>query len=176
MNPPAARSPVSFLAHVARLPKAGLPVVIDADAAQREQLAAEHGLDSVERFHAELHVTTWKRNGVRVEGRVEADIVQSCAVSAEDLPVQVRETLSFRFVPEARHDQPDEEVELDADELDEVEYTGTSLDVGEAVAQSLALAIDPFAVGPEAEAARQSGLLGDGQTGPFAGLKGLLKK
>jgi hypothetical protein len=32
-------SPVSFDAHVARLPRNGLPVVIEADAAQRAELA-----------------------------------------------------------------------------------------------------------------------------------------
>ena len=48
------------------------------------------------------------------------------------------------------------------------------LDVGEAVAQSLALAIDPFAVGPDAERARQqAGLLDEGQAGPFAALAAL---
>ena len=41
-----------------------------------------------------------------------------------------------------------------ADECDEIGYSGTIFDIGEAVAQSLALAIDPFATGPQAEAAR----------------------
>ena len=40
-------SPVSFKLHVGRLPQKGMPVTIEADAAQREALAAWHGLISV---------------------------------------------------------------------------------------------------------------------------------
>jgi len=65
-------------------------------------------------------------------------------------------------------------VELDAEDLDEIEYEGSSFDLGEAVAQSLALAIDPFATGPGAEEARRrAGLMGEGEAGPFAALKGM---
>jgi uncharacterized metal-binding protein YceD (DUF177 family) len=108
-------------------------------------------------------------------GTLSAKIVQSCAVSAEDLPVTISETLSFRFVPEADH-KPDEELELAAQDCDEIPYSGTRFDVGEAVAQSLALAIDPFATGPGAEAARKAaGLLDKDQAGPFAALAALRK-
>jgi len=151
----------------------GKHIKLSATEAECAALAKRFLIVRIDRLEAEV---TLERSGNRFDakGTLDADIVQSCAVSAEDLPVKVRETLSFRFVPEAQSHQPDEEVELDADDLDEVEFTGTSLDVGEAVAQSLALAIDPFAVGPEAERARQrAGLLGEGQAGPFAALAAL---
>ena len=48
------RSPVSFVANVARLPQRGLPVVVEADQRQREALAAEHELLSVESYRAAL--------------------------------------------------------------------------------------------------------------------------
>jgi len=58
--------------------------------------------------------------------------------------------------------------------LDEIEYTGTHIDLGEAVAQSLALAIDPFLTGPNADAARKSAGIGTPEdNGAFAALKGL---
>ncbi|TIV29098.1 MAG: DUF177 domain-containing protein, partial [Mesorhizobium sp.] len=41
------RSPVSFVANVARLPQKGLPVLVEADQRQREALAAEYDLLSV---------------------------------------------------------------------------------------------------------------------------------
>lgn len=151
----------------------GKHVSVSADDTERAALAKRFDIVRIDRLDAEV---TLERagNGFDAKGTLDADIVQSCAVSAEDLPVAVRETLLFRFVPETQHRRPDEEVELDADELDEVEFTGTSLDVGEAVAQSLALAIDPFAVGPDAERARQqAGLLDEGEAGPFAALAAL---
>jgi hypothetical protein len=65
-------------------------------------------------------------------------------------------------------------VELEADDCDEIEFDGTQFDLGEALAQSLALAIDPFLTGPGAEEARRkAGIIDAEASGPFAALKGL---
>ena len=77
--------------------------------------------------------------------------------------------------------QEDEEIEieLEAEDLDEIEYAGEKFDLGEAIAQSLALAIDPYAEGPNAEEARKkAGIeLDDAPRGPLAeALKGLGSK
>ena len=153
----------------------GRTVRLEANPTERAALAARFDLVSVDSLEAELDLS---RDGEAVDarGRVTARIVQSCAVSAEDLPVAIDETVAFRFVPETDAHRPDEEVELEADELDEVPYAGTTIDLGEAVAQTLALAIDPFATGPQAdEARRRSGLLDEAASGPFAALAALKK-
>lgn len=114
---------------------------------------------------------------VSATGRFTADIVQSCAVSGDDLPVRVDEPLAMRFVPASTAHRPDEEVELEAEDCDEIEYTGTQFDLGEALAQSLALAIDPYIEGPNANRARRAaGLLDETASGPFAALAALKKK
>jgi hypothetical protein len=95
-----AASPVSFEANVARLPHKGMPVVIEADAAQRAALAADHGLVSVESWRAELLVEPWKRNGVRVSGEVNADITQQCVVTLEPLQAKISEAVSGLYFPE----------------------------------------------------------------------------
>ena len=150
---------------------------LTAHEAERAALAARFGLVRIDRLDAEV---TLERVGeaVTATGSLDADIVQSCAISAEDLPIVVNEPLAFRFVPARGDRAPDEEIELDAADCDEIEYGGTTFDLGEAVAQSLALAIDPFATGPQAEEARRSaGLLGEQDAGPFAALRKLdLKK
>ena len=46
------RSPVSFVANVARLPQRGLTIVVDAVHLQREALASVHDLLSVESYRA----------------------------------------------------------------------------------------------------------------------------
>jgi uncharacterized metal-binding protein YceD (DUF177 family) len=142
-------------------------VTLVADEHERAALARRFGLVRIDRLEAEI---VFERNGDALEasGKLEADIVQSCAVSAEDLPVALREPVSLRFVPAAKG-PPDEEVELD-----EIEFTGASIDLGEAVAQSVALAIDPFATGPDAEEARR--LLRDESNSPFAALAALNPK
>ncbi|MCX7864669.1 MAG: DUF177 domain-containing protein, partial [Novosphingobium sp.] len=62
------------------------------------------------------------------------------------------------------------EIVIDADACDEIDYAGLPIDIGEAVAQSLALAIDPYATGPAAEQARTA-LVSERDSNPFAGLK-----
>jgi uncharacterized metal-binding protein YceD (DUF177 family) len=154
----------------------GRRVELSANEAERAALAKRFGLVRIDRLEAEVQL---ERAGEAVEasGSLSADIVQTCAVSAEDLAVPIREDLSFRFVPATAHHDPDEEIELDAEDCDEIEYSGTSFDLGEAVAQSLALAIDPFLTGPEAdEARRAAGLLDEDAAGPFAALAKLRKE
>lgn len=147
-------------------------VTLVADASERAALARRFDIVRIDRLEAEI-VLEREGEALNAAGTLTADVVQSCAVSAEDLPVAIREPLAFRFVPARGAAQPDEEVELDADELDEIEFTGTSVDLGEAVAQSVALAIDPFATGPQADEARR--LLDEGSASPFAALAALKK-
>ncbi len=158
-----------------RLPAAEQVIV----ASQHEctALAKRFGLVAVNALEARIML---KADGptVRATGRLTADIVQSCAVSGEDLPVQIAEPIALHFVPPADSPESEEEIELEADELDEIEMDGTRFDLGEAVAQSLALAIDPYLEGPNAEQARRkAGIVSEGASGPLAdALKGLLKK
>ncbi len=146
---------------------------VEANEAERATLAKRFGLVRIDSLAADLELTRIDRK-VEARGTLKAAFIQSCAVSAEDLSVAVDEPVFFRFVPEAQDHVPDEEVELTADDLDEIEYTGTHIDLGEAVAQSLALAIDPFLTGPNADAARKSAGIGTPEdNGAFAALKGL---
>jgi uncharacterized metal-binding protein YceD (DUF177 family) len=144
-----------------------------ADEREREALARRFDLVRIDRLEAEIVL---KRDGRALDasGALTADVVQSCAVSAEDLPVAIAEAIALRFVPAAATHQPDEELELEVDDLDEIEFVGTSIDLGEAVAQTLGLAIDPFATGPDADTARR--LLDDRSASPFAALAALKKK
>ncbi len=151
------------------------PVRLEASEAEREALARRFGIVAIGSLVAEVVLEPVKK-GIEATGRLDAEIVQSCAVSAEDVAVTVSEPLALRFVPARGPNRPDEEVELSAEELDEIEYTGTQFDLGEAVAQSLALAIDPFLEGPGAEEfRRKSGFFGETAASPFAALEKLKK-
>ncbi|MEP9389260.1 DUF177 domain-containing protein [Mesorhizobium sp. KR9-304] len=143
-------SPVSFKASVTRLPQSGMPVLIDADARQREALAAAHGLVSVERFHAELLVAPWKRHGVKVSGRVEADITQECVVTLDPLQARIDEAVEGLFLPEDSKlgrlgFEGGGEIHIDAEGPDGPEtFTGDTIDVGALAEQFFGLAIDPY--------------------------------
>ena len=149
------------------------PIELEANEAERKALARRFGLVAIERLKATMTLDRHEE-ALAVRGRLTASIVQSCAVSGEDLPVTIDEPLALRFVPAEA--VTEEELELDEGDLDEIPFEGHVFDLGEAVAQSLALAIDPYAVGPNAERVRKdAGLLDEAAAGPFAALAALKK-
>ena len=86
-----------------------------------------------------------------------------------------RSRCCFRPQPEAG--SADEEVELGEDELDVVFYDGAAVDVGEAVAETLSLSLDPYPRAPGAEEAlKAAGVKSEEEAGPFAALAGLRDK
>ena len=155
----------------------GLPggvVTLAADAAELAALARRIGVQSIERFEAQV---TLVRGGsvIDVTGRIVADVTQMCAISNEPFAVTVDEPLALRFVPETAPSAAEIELEIDSEASDEIPYAGTQFDLGEELAQSLALAIDPYATGPNADGVREeTGLSDRASSGPFAGL-GVLK-
>lgn len=158
-------------------------VLIEADERERAALAERFGVESIDRLAAEVGLDLCQK-GVRAEGSLKADITQMCAVSGEPFPVRIDETITLRFIEQGTStlipsDEDEIDFELTADDCDEIEYGGESFDLGEAVAQSLGLAIDPYAEGPKAAAARKkAGIVEEGkQDGPLAqALRGLTKK
>lgn len=152
-----------------------VPLVLEPDEAARRRLAGRFAITAIPMMRASIALV---RDGERVTatGRLVADVIQPCRVSAEDFPVHIDEPVHLRFVPPAGAITPDEEIELTADDCDEIEYDGSAFDLGEAVSQTLALAIDLFAEGPNADSFRAAhGLEGEAPTGPFAALAALKK-
>jgi len=148
-------------------------VAIEADDAERGRLAKRFGLISIERLTGDF---TTRRDalGIVVEGHVGASVTQACSVTGDPLPATVEEDVALRFVPEAASG---EEVELSDGDLDVVEYEGGSIDLGEAAAETMALALDPFPRGPNAAAAlKDAGVISEEEAGPFGGLAALRDK
>lgn len=158
-------------------PLPGEVLIVEANEAERAALAQRFGLSAVESLRAEIELED-KGKAIRATGRLDARIVQVCAISAEDFPITISEPVDLRFVPEGSPAAVGEEIELEADDCDEIEYSGDSFDIGEAVAQTLGLAIDPYAEGPNADAARKAaGIVAEGeQEGPLAAALAALKK
>lgn len=148
---------------------------IAADEDERAALAARFGLRAVKALAAAVRLS---RDGeeIAAEGRIEADIVQACVVTGEDVATHIAEpfVLLYRPEPAAR---PEEEVELSQDEIDILHHDGRAIDLGEAAAQTMALALDPFPRAPHAdEAAREAGIVGEDEAGSFGALKALRDK
>lgn len=144
----------------------GRAVDLVASPAERAALARRFALIAIEALAARL-VLTRAGEAVLAAGRLEGRVIQPCAISGEPFEVAIAAPLVLRFVP-AGAPAPAEDA-LTGEEVDDIAYDGAEFDLGEAVAQSLALAIDPYAAGPNAEAARAR-LSDEGAVGPFAAL------
>ncbi|HLL30236.1 MAG TPA: DUF177 domain-containing protein [Allosphingosinicella sp.] len=156
------------------------PVEIEAGPAEREALARRFELAAVDALSA---AATLVRRGESVEaaGRLRARVSQSCVATAEPVEAAVEEQFRVEFRPLPADGRPEEEIELGEGELDVVFYEGAAIDLGEAVAQSLLLALDPYPRSPAAEAAlREAGVKSEeearAEASPFAALAALKGK
>ncbi|MGB7407746.1 MAG: DUF177 domain-containing protein [Pontixanthobacter sp.] len=140
------------------------PYEITADTEERAALAMRFAVNEIAELSASV-ILAPKGDAVVADGTLTARWTQACAVSGEELPMTTQEPFVVRFVPaDPQRYAPDEEVDLTADDCDEIEYTGGTFDLGEAVAQSFGLAIDPYATGANAEEARKrAGLQTEGE-------------
>ena len=151
------------------------PLKLDATDAECAALAKRIGIEAVERLTAEVTLVP-AGGAIEVTGRVCAAVVQLCGISNEPFPTRIDEPLTLRFVHGITPHKPDEELEIDADACDEIEFEGTQFDLGEQIAQTLSLAVDPYATGPNAERVRkEAGLSDAASSGAFAALAALKK-
>jgi uncharacterized metal-binding protein YceD (DUF177 family) len=119
---------------------------IAASPAECAALAARFDLLALDRLAADLAVVR-DAGGIHVTGRLTAAGAQACVVSAEPVPFALDEAVDLRFTDAALPDA--DEVELAGTDLDVLPIEGDALDLGEAVAQSLGLALDPYPRAPD---------------------------
>jgi uncharacterized metal-binding protein YceD (DUF177 family) len=160
------------------LPRA---LTVEAGPDERAALVRRFRIVAIDRLEADAMLTRIG-NAVEVTGHIRAAATQACVASGEDVPETIGQPFTLRFVPEADagNDSADEEIELEEAALDEVGYVGGAVDLGEAVAQTLALALNPYPRAPDAaESLKAAGVKSEEEAKPLgalAGLKDLLKK
>lgn len=149
---------------------AGQRLDLTADDAERTAVAERLRLASLERLEAHAVL---ERDGreVRARGRVKAALEQSCIATGEPVAEHVDEPFDIKFVPAPVEGAPDDEIELGAEDCDIVFYDGQAIDLGEAIADTLALAMEPYPRSANAEdALKEAGVMSEEQAGPFAAL------
>jgi uncharacterized metal-binding protein YceD (DUF177 family) len=157
---------------------------ISANDAERAALAQRFGLQALDRLSAILTVRRVRDDMFHVSGRLSAAVVQHCVVTLEPLRSAVDEPVTVTFVkPRAvatKGKAGAEGLEVLEDEGPEP-MIGDIIDLGEVVAQQLAVSLDPY---PRAPGASLEAVLPRGQvaeTGekerpsPFAVLETLRK-
>ncbi len=146
-------------------------IEVEANADERAALARRFELIGIDRLTGRF---TIRRDaaGIVADGRVEATVTQACTITGDPLPATIDEPVSLRFVPELEAGQ--DEVELADSDIDVIPYEGDAIDLGEVAAETMALALDPFPRGPNAEAVlSEAGVLNEEQAGPFGALAAL---
>jgi len=173
-------APVEFsrIVDIEALADEELLQIIEATPGERAALARRFGLLALDGLRAKVRLRKERGPQIRVEGEFTAEVVQSCVVTLEPVRSRVADTFSISFAPAADLDQG---TELDlspwAEDLPEP-LVGGAVDIGETVAQQLALALDPYprAEGVTFAAADYPALSPDRpENGPFAALASLRK-
>ena len=149
-------------------------VSVSAKAPERQALAARFGLVELESLSADA-VLVERDKGIDATGRVRARLVQACVATGAPIASKVDESFSLRFVANLEVDA--DEFELEPSECDVIEHDGLVIDLGEAVAQTVGLALVPFPRAPDADKVlKEAGVVQAEDLSPFAGLKGLFGK
>lgn len=141
---------MSRLVETGRIPPHGLRLTVEATAAEREALARRFRIPEVRSLRAEVEIVP-EGSGYLMTGDLAADVVQTCVISSHPVEQKVEESLQLRFSPDV--EETEEEVELTEGDLDVLPLTGDALDVGEAIAETLALALDPYPRAPDEQLA-----------------------
>jgi uncharacterized metal-binding protein YceD (DUF177 family) len=149
---------------------------IEANATERAGLASRFDLLSLDRLEANLVLRRDKGDVIRLEGRFAADVVQSCVLTLAPVPAHLEGEFETCYSASAVEADEEEFDPLAADSPEPI--PGGEIDLGEAVAQQLAIALDPYPKAPGASLASASGTTAKGESAPnpFAALSALKKK
>lgn len=117
----------------------GMDVAVEANDEERAALARRLGIPAVLHLICRFRLRRAAPGIVDADGTLEACVVRTSVITLDDFAQDVAEAFELRFVP-AGQEGGDE----DPDAPDEIPYAGTALDLGEAAAEQLALALDPY--------------------------------
>lgn len=131
-------------------------------------LMARFNFVAIDNCHANLSIRKVARDCWDVNGRLTANVVQSCVVTGEPIAESVDFLIEERYV---REPEDADAVEVNLDGVEPLK--NGAIDIGEMVSQSLALAVTAWPRADGAEEGYQLGEMVDEH--PFAGLS-VLKK
>ncbi len=137
-------------------------IEVKATAAECAAVAERLLLPGIASIYCRWHCSALPGGQVAVKGLLKADITQTCVVSLDPFPARIDERFEVRFVPAADLGEEDE-----SEEIDEIPYTGSEIDLGEATVEQLALSLDPY---PRKDDAVLHPSASDDSANPFAAL------
>jgi uncharacterized metal-binding protein YceD (DUF177 family) len=139
-----------------------------ADEAVRAALAERFQLPGIAALTGVFTLSHHRAGIIAADLHMKARVTQLCVITLEPFEADIEERVALHFVPVEK--LADEE-ELPPESLegpDEIPYQDDVIDLGEALAEQLALALDPYPRKPGAELPAEAS---DDETNPFAALK-----
>jgi hypothetical protein len=160
---------------VTRVPPQGSTEKISAEPKECADLARRFGLPALHGLEAELKVSRWRGEGLKIKGRFTADVDQTCVISLDIFRSLLTDDFEGYFLPAAGAAGAAVIEEGDAEP-----FENGIIDMGEAVAEAVGLALDPYPRKPGVTFADviEDEPAGSGkaeETKPFAGLDALRK-
>lgn len=157
---------------------------IDATDAERAALAKRFGVASLDALRADGTVESFDDGRrARLTAHFSADVTQSCVVTLQPVKARLEETFVLNYDADAdpaalAEPEIPEDLELFLEQPDPPDpLVGGMVDVGEAVAEHVALALDPYPRAPgvafEPPAGQNPPSI---QDSPFKALERLVKK
>lgn len=152
-------------------------VEIEAEEAERAALARRFDLLALDTLRVQAMLTA-VAGGVEARGTIHAVLAQPCVVTSDPVPATIDEPFALRFMAEqpVGGDDDDEGMELSDADCDVLPLENGAVDLGEAAAQTLGLALDPFPRSSQSLEGEERVWKSGEEGGAFAGLKGLLGK
>jgi uncharacterized metal-binding protein YceD (DUF177 family) len=151
---------------------------LSADEAARHALMARFDLAALDNLDAEISLKH-EADAVIATGRFTASLAQFCIATHDPVPAKLDEVIHIQFIAEPTSNG-EVELELAPEDCDTMFHDGQTIDLGEAVAQSMGLALNPYPRSPEAEKIlKAAGVKSEEDVvpvGALAGLKDLLAK
>jgi uncharacterized metal-binding protein YceD (DUF177 family) len=140
----------------------GLAVEVEAGPDELPAIATRLRILAVASLHCAFKLRRVGADTIEAQGVLRAQVTETCVVSLDPFCHGVQEAFTVHFVPSgAEDDNPDPEA------IDQIPYSGSAADLGEAAVEQLALALDPF---PRKPGAALPADATDEMPGPFAAL------
>ncbi len=120
---------------------------IEAEAPERVALAGLLSLPAIARLTGDFKLSHAGGGIIVADLHLSAELTQVCVITLEPFTARLDEQAGLHFMPASRLPEGGEPAELDTEALqgpDEIPYAGETIDLGAALAEQLALSLDPY--------------------------------
>ncbi|WP_414833655.1 YceD family protein [Afifella sp. YEN Y35] len=138
------------------IPASGRRLHLEANPAEREKMADQLGIPSVDDLSADIDVTPMAGDHYRVEAKISGHVTRRCVVTLAPVEEEISEDVSLVLRPpkpgesrdgggEASGDRSNDPFDVEVDGAEDTEpYFGDRVDLGALLVEYVALGLDPY--------------------------------